>query len=661
MVLNGVNNLQETTRLRVVSIASDGESRRGAAFILLTFKHQLSSNSPIYPLLKPLTFLNLHVGEDDLTCDKDWKHVFKRFRNLFLRHRGVVINGFRIKPGILKDHFKSNGLSAEHLRALFNPDDQQDVKLAFDMLKDIWTLPRISENPHPGFQKAREAVWILGKLLYHMVFPYLCVDLSLSEQIEHLSAVAHLALTLYRSANKDFIPTNLYIDLMLMIKNVLFCVAKAKIDDPDGELWIILLATDRLEELFGILCTMVRNDTNLDILQLVCRLAGTTEVSNILAKYPQWDQAPRRLKLPALSRESKEIPDSADHIKPSSWRGNIKVNDVSLQTSWNRGRRLVEDECAFVKPILSEIEAMPGADILAPFGVLLFDTPFTEDDIDESLEDLVPPPTPSSQPTNINSGNNSIEELETRVEIEDTLQELAASETVQVVKPGTEISQTKFSRTIVINGTEISKSRALARYSKFRKHAGSTDRLKRVQDVRRYITKNLDTHVGESLSPADETEVLVISDPIATLLHSEKCFWICIGEVNDIKIDGNPAEFIPVEMLNEDTVTISYQMVGVRPATSDDDPSQTHDWRTYAIHEHSFTVPGHLIQVVNPTVSVTHTNIPFYLFQSSVLVALTASIFRGLMTSHLKNVPKITPSQEYPYRENSGESKNISS
>ena len=225
--------------------------------------------------------------------------------------------------------------------------------MAFDMLKDIWRLPRISENPHPGFQKAREAIWILGKLLYHMVYPYLCIDLSLSEQIEHLSATAHLSIALFKLAGKDFLPTNLYIDLMIMIKNVMFCVAKAKVDDPDGELWIILLATDRLEELFGILCTMVGNDSNLDILQLVCRLAGTTEVSNILAKYPHWDQSPRRLKLPALSRESKEIPDSADHIKPSSWRGSVKVKEVSLQTSWNRGRRLVENECTIVTPILA--------------------------------------------------------------------------------------------------------------------------------------------------------------------------------------------------------------------------------------------------------------------------------------------------------------------
>ena len=36
--------------------------------------------------------MDLHVGDDDLTCDKDWKHVFKRARNLLLRARGVVVD-----------------------------------------------------------------------------------------------------------------------------------------------------------------------------------------------------------------------------------------------------------------------------------------------------------------------------------------------------------------------------------------------------------------------------------------------------------------------------------------------------------------------------------------------------------------------------------------
>ncbi|KAF8871903.1 hypothetical protein CPB84DRAFT_1899648 [Gymnopilus junonius] len=296
---NGINSLQQQTKLHIVSIASDGEIQHRSTFIELTFKQILSSQSPIYPILQAIKFLNLH----------DWKHIFKRFQNLLLQ----------------LDHLKSFGLTADHIWSLFNPDDQQDVKIAFDLLKDIWTLP------------SREVLWTLGKLLFHMIFPYLCIDLSLSEQIEHLSAAAHLALVLYKLARKDFIQTNLYIDLMIMIKNILFCIAKAKIDNPSGQLWIILLGIDQLEELFGILRKMVINDANSDILQLVYHLSGTTEVSNILTKYPHWDRTPRCLKLPALSCGSKEIPDSADHIKPSSWRGNVKVRLVSLQMSWNHG------------------------------------------------------------------------------------------------------------------------------------------------------------------------------------------------------------------------------------------------------------------------------------------------------------------------------------
>lgn len=99
-------------------------------------------------------------------------------------------------------------------------------------------------NSRQGYLEAQDALSTLGKLLHHMVFPYLCVDLSLLEQIEHLSAAAHLAMILYRLAGKEFIPTNLYIDLMIMVKNVFFCMAKAKVDDPDGEFWVILLGTN---------------------------------------------------------------------------------------------------------------------------------------------------------------------------------------------------------------------------------------------------------------------------------------------------------------------------------------------------------------------------------------------------------------------------------
>ena len=285
------------------------------------------------------------------------------------------------------------------------------------MLKDIWSLPRQSSNRNPGVSAAREALWILGKLLYHLVFPYLCVELSLSEQVEHLSVSAHLALALYTLAGKDFIPTDLYIDMMIMIKNVIFSIAKAMVDNPDGEFWIILLGTDRLEELFGILRTMVGTDSNSDI---VSRLSGTTEVSNILAKYPKWDDSPRRLKLPAMSRESNEpIPDSVDHIKPGSWRGNVYVKDVSLQISWNRGCYQVEQACEFIKPVLVKLDQNKAIDILSPSGTMLFNLPLADDDIDESLE------CPSLPIISDRSADPNV--AETRIIVEDALAKLKLS------------------------------------------------------------------------------------------------------------------------------------------------------------------------------------------------------------------------------------------
>lgn len=378
--------MQPKTKLRTVCLASDGEARRGVALAILTSKRKLLPTSPIYPALCSLKFMDLYVGDDDLTADKDWKHLVKRFRNLLLRARGVLVQGIRITPSIIESHLKMSGHSAAHLHSLFNPDDEQDVKLAFDLLKAIWSLPALTEHRNPLVIEARNSLRILGKLLYHIVFPYLCVDLSLSEQLEHFSAAAHLALILYRSAGKEFIPTLLYTDLMIMIKNVFFCVAKAKVDNPQGKFFVVLLGTDRLEELFGILRTMVGNDANLDMWQLASRLTGTTQVSNILAKYPHWDRAPRRLKLPAITCDSTELPGTSDHIKPGSWRGNVDVKGVTLQTSWNRGRRMVQDECDFTVPLFLALEMTSEVTIIAPFTKRLVGSVI--DEPDESQENI---------------------------------------------------------------------------------------------------------------------------------------------------------------------------------------------------------------------------------------------------------------------------------
>jgi len=154
-----------------------------------------------------------------------------------------------------------------------------------------------------------------------MIFSYICTELSLAEQLEHLSASVHLLLALYvhEDGRSHFVPTPLFVDIGIMVKNAFFWVAKAKLDHLMDLFFLVLLGTDWLETLFGILHTMVGNDANLDILQLALHITATTEVSNILSKHPDWDKSPRQLHLPTLTKSMDVISNSTNHIGPRAY------------------------------------------------------------------------------------------------------------------------------------------------------------------------------------------------------------------------------------------------------------------------------------------------------------------------------------------------------
>jgi len=137
--------------------------------------------------------------------------------------------------------------------------------------------------------------------------------------------------------------------------------------------------------------------------------------------------------------------------------------------------------------------------------------------------------------------------------------------------------------------------------------------------------------------------------------------WLCIGEVNGMKVDGKPVDRIDCDLLMESTVLISYQILGLRSSHSEDDPTLKFDWRTYPMKEHTFTAPGRLIQPIDPEMSTSKSikDPIFYLLESRFLVALAASLFEGLIVSDIKSIPKIGLGTEYPYRERLGTSVNL--
>ena len=158
------------------------------------------------------------------------------------------------------------------------------------------------------------------------------------------------------------------------------------------------------------------------------------------------------------------------------------------------------------------------------------------------------------------------------IDIEDEIgAELASSNTE------TTANRRIFNSKVLVKGVEKSKARALKDFSKYRQHASSTDRLKRVQAIPRFVDteKTLDSSPNHSPDHhIDDTEKILISDPISTLIRVENKFWLCLGEVNGLQVDGRPVDEVSFEMLPEETVTVSYQMLGLRPATLADNPDR---------------------------------------------------------------------------------------
>jgi hypothetical protein len=128
------------------------------------------------------------------------------------------------------------------------------------------------------------------------------------------------------------------------VKNTYFCVAKAKIRNPDGNFYIILNGTDRLESTFSVVRTMVGNDANADILTLGYRLTHAVECLNIISEHPVWDRGPRRLHLRGIEDSNGDVRSKCDHITPESWEGNVNVQNISLVTAWNLGRQTLASE-----------------------------------------------------------------------------------------------------------------------------------------------------------------------------------------------------------------------------------------------------------------------------------------------------------------------------
>ena len=418
----------------------------------------------------------------------------------------------------------------------------------YDLLSSIATLPPPLHTDSPSEQKSRNILRLLGELYTHLLEVYTNINLSLHQQLIHLSAAAHLILAFYSREKGGAMPSQLYFDLMTMVKNAYFCVAKMQIDDPEGSFWIILLGSDLFEALFGKVWTIQGNDSNVDQLQLANQTDSAIICTKILAQNPEWEWGPRHLNLNAWTEGAGNISAKLDHINPGSWRGDVSVKSVVLLTCWTEGQQIAESqllEAGWAAPF-NEMENARRFDIFCPFGkkrmVLmdgLTDGEWDEDDdeVDVRQQEFG---ALSDKQLQLSSADNNVSD---KPDLEDM-----ATEELMRMKP----SCSKHEAYLIIDrdtggSTFKHKSSILCIFS--HSDANSTDHLKRVQDLSHFNELGKGLGLGNISDP--HKPIVNIEDPAATLVWSKNLIWLAVVQIMDIRMDHVGVQSLPTRLLGQ--------------------------------------------------------------------------------------------------------------
>ena len=125
-------------------------------------------------------------------------------------------------------------MTAAAADVLLAPNDRQDVVLMIELLHAIALLPPLEYSNHPLYQSARHILWLFGHIYFYLLTAYLDITLSLNDQLVRLSAAAHLILAIYHTDKGEFIPGQTCFDVMCMIKNIYFSMAKPRLMTPQA-------------------------------------------------------------------------------------------------------------------------------------------------------------------------------------------------------------------------------------------------------------------------------------------------------------------------------------------------------------------------------------------------------------------------------------------
>ncbi|KAG2364529.1 hypothetical protein BDR07DRAFT_1375049 [Suillus spraguei] len=185
-------------------VATDGDATQRAAGHQLFVKNPLSPESSLYSILANMPGLNTLMGDNEITLDFNFKHIFKRFCTLLRNPTGIVLNNRRIINSMMLVHYLTwlPAYNEASIMKLLHPDDPQDVPQTIELMRAIIEF----SNSQQSILQDSFLSQCTHRFNAHLppqqypgipLMPFINTKLSLTEQVQHLSCLSHLSFTIF--------------------------------------------------------------------------------------------------------------------------------------------------------------------------------------------------------------------------------------------------------------------------------------------------------------------------------------------------------------------------------------------------------------------------------------------------------------------------------
>ncbi|KAG1763978.1 hypothetical protein EV702DRAFT_1182661 [Suillus placidus] len=309
----------------VWSVATDCDAIRRAAGHKLFLKNPLSSKSPLYGILSNMPGLNTFTGNGEITLDFDTKHIIKRYCMLICSPAGITLNNGRIINTMMLSCYLVwlPAYDEASVTKLLHPDDLQDVPRAVELMLAIIEFSKSQQSivldPFSTDVDTHAdiiSITVLSSILESIILPFTNVNLSLTEQVQYLSRLAHLTFTLFHSHRRSFLSYQLYYDTHTMVKNIVLCIMKQQILDPRASFFLGDTGDDRLELHFSRTRMIGGHNAACTFSQVIDRLGAAKDIDGVFKQHPNLDPGHHRL---SLGTQLEHV----DHINRDMWTGDI--------------------------------------------------------------------------------------------------------------------------------------------------------------------------------------------------------------------------------------------------------------------------------------------------------------------------------------------------